>query len=36
MAVGMATAESMLRSRVGELIDHFTYVVAGMGIFKNL
>ena len=35
MAVGMATAESMLRSRVGELIDHFTYVVAGDGDFQE-
>ena len=34
-AVGMATAESMLRSRVGELIDHFTYVVAGDGDFQE-
>ena len=36
MAVGMATAESMLRSRVGELIDHFTYVVAGDGDFLSI
>ena len=35
LAVGMATAESMLRSRVGELIDHFTYVVAGDGDFQE-
>jgi len=35
MAVGMATAESMLRSRIGELIDHFTYVVAGDGDFQE-
>ena len=35
MAVGMATAESMLRARVSELIDHFTYVVAGDGDFQE-
>ena len=35
MAVGMATAESMLRASVSELIDHFTYVVAGDGDFQE-
>ena len=35
MAVGMATAESMLRSRVSDLIDHYTYVVAGDGDFQE-
>ena len=35
MAVGMATAESMLRASVSELIDHFTYVVAGEGDFQE-
>ncbi len=35
MAVGMATAESMLRARVGELVDHFTYVLAGDGDFQE-
>ncbi len=35
MAVGMATAESMLRARVGELIDHYTYVLAGDGDFQE-
>ncbi len=35
MAVGMATAESMLRSRVSNLVDHFTYVVAGDGDFQE-
>ena len=35
MAVGMATAESMLRASVSKLIDHFTYVVAGDGDFQE-
>jgi len=35
MAVGMATAESMLRTRISELIDHYTYVVAGDGDFQE-
>ena len=42
MAVGMATAESMLRARFGELVSnanellgHFTYVVAGDGDFQE-
>ena len=35
MAVGMATAESMLRASVSELINHFTYVVAGDGDFQE-
>ena len=35
MAVGMATAESMLRDRISELIDHYTYVVAGDGDFQE-
>ncbi|MBT3479712.1 MAG: transketolase [Candidatus Marinimicrobia bacterium] len=35
MAVGMATAESMLRARVGDLVSHFTYVVAGDGDFQE-
>ena len=35
MAVGMATAESMLRARLGKLVDHFTYVVAGDGDFQE-
>ncbi len=42
MAVGMATAESMLRSRFGELTDngenlvgHYTYVLAGDGCFQE-
>ena len=35
MAVGMATAESMLRARVGKLVDHFTYVLAGDGDFQE-
>ena len=35
MAMGMATAESMLRARVGELVDHFTYVIAGDGDFQE-
>ena len=35
MAVGMATAESMLRERIGKLVDHYTYVVAGDGDFQE-
>ncbi|MBC8345580.1 MAG: transketolase [Candidatus Marinimicrobia bacterium] len=42
MAVGMATAESMLRNRLmrpsddeGVLISHFTYVIAGDGDFQE-
>ena len=35
MAVGMATAESMLRARLGEIVNHFTYVVAGDGDFQE-
>ena len=42
MAVGMATAESMLRNRLSipsegerELINHFTYVIAGDGDFQE-
>lgn len=35
MAVGMAIAESMLRERIGELVDHYTYVVAGDGDFQE-
>ncbi|MDP6339288.1 MAG: transketolase [Candidatus Marinimicrobia bacterium] len=42
MATGMATAESMLRSRFGELsenadelVGHFTYVLAGDGDFQE-
>lgn len=42
MAVGMATAESMLRARLiqvndqaTDLINHFTYVVAGDGDFQE-
>ena len=35
MAVGMATAESMLRAQISELIDHYTYVVAGDGDFQE-
>ena len=42
MAVGMATAESMLRARLkadhtksDSIVDHFTYVVAGDGDFQE-
>ena len=42
MAVGMATAESMLRAKLKEehansdgIVDHFTYVVAGDGDFQE-
>ena len=42
MAVGMATAESMLRAKLkeenanaGGIVDHFTYVVAGDGDFQE-
>jgi len=42
MAVGMATAESMLRGRFGglvenadDLVGHFTYVIAGDGDFQE-
>ena len=42
MAVGMATAESMLRARFGEIVSnaeellgHYTYVVAGDGDFQE-
>ena len=35
MAVGMATAESMLRARISDLVDHFTYVVASDGDFQE-